>query len=86
MQWKNKTVYRFCLPGEGQANTEPIFPLPTIRWVKSLDFCCDGEGTNKAYNKVTDTWEFLDVQAAVTFHQIKDALSTETHGQGLCLV
>ena len=54
--------------------------------MKSLDFCCDGEGKNKAYNKVTDTWEFLDVQAAVTFHQIKDALSTETHGQGLCLV
>ena len=54
--------------------------------MKSLDFCCDGEGKNKVYNKVTDTWEFLDVQAAVTFHQIKDALSTETHGQGLCLV
>lgn len=53
---------------------------------EKVGFCCDGEGKNKAYNTVTDSGEFLDVQAVVTFHQIKDAPSTETHGQGLCLV
>ena len=53
---------------------------------EKVGFCCDGEGKNKAYNKVTDSGEFLDVQAVVTFRQIKDAPSTETHGQGLCLV
>lgn len=54
-------------------------------WVKRLDFVVMGKGRTKAYNTVTDSGEFLDVQAVVTFHQIKDAPSTETHGQGLCL-